>query len=105
MPDYQCPSCGRPTARDASSWVNCGAHLTPRPTTVPVPPVDAPMVGWEVPRSRTMGPHEAPTRFGPIGAWLVVAFGVVIVAVGLIASTMVGGALGGPFYFAFYLGV
>jgi hypothetical protein len=49
--------------------------------------------------------HEDPTRVAQIGAWLVVAFGVVIVAVGLIVSTVAGATRGGPFYFGFYLAV
>jgi hypothetical protein len=45
------------------------------------------------------------TRLGAIGAWLVVAIGVVSVAAGLIVSASVGTTLGGPFYFMFYLAV
>jgi hypothetical protein len=44
-------------------------------------------------------------RLGQIGAWLLVAIAMATAVAGLIVSMRAGAALGGPFYFAFYLGL
>ena len=103
MPAYHCSCCGRPTTDDASSCANCGARPTPVPSTVSVPLAETPVVGWVLPQSKTFGRHDDPTRVGQIGAWLVLALGVVIVVAGLIVLTTARAALGAAFYFAFYL--